>query len=57
MKGRGQLGRPINKWEYIIKLDLKEIGYDGVDWIHTTQDRLHWQTLVNILMNLYTPEM
>jgi hypothetical protein len=35
-----------------IKMDLKEIGYGGKDWIDLAEDRDQWRTLVNTLMNL-----
>jgi hypothetical protein len=35
-----------------IKMDLKEIGREGVEWIHLAQDRNQWCTLVNTVMNL-----
>jgi len=33
-------------------MDLKEVGCGGMDWIHVTQDREMWWTLVNAVMNL-----
>jgi hypothetical protein len=27
-----------HRWEYNIKMDLKETGYEGVDWINLAQD-------------------
>jgi hypothetical protein len=30
-----------------IKIDLREIGWDGVDWIDMAQDRDQWRALVN----------
>jgi hypothetical protein len=33
-EGKKSLGRPMHKWEDNIKMDLKERGWDGVDWIH-----------------------
>jgi hypothetical protein len=33
-EGKRQLGRTRHRWEYNIKLDLEEIGWEGVDWIH-----------------------
>jgi hypothetical protein len=36
----------------IIKIALKEIEGDGVDWIHLAQDRNLWRALVNTVMNL-----
>jgi hypothetical protein len=38
-----------------IKIDLREIGWDGVDWIDLAQDRDQWRALVNTLMNLRVP--
>jgi hypothetical protein len=35
-----------------IRIDLREIGWEGVDWIHLSQDRDHWWALVNVVMNL-----
>jgi hypothetical protein len=38
-EGRRPLGRPRRRWEDNIKMDLKEIGFVDVDWIHWAQDR------------------
>jgi hypothetical protein len=38
-----------------IKMDLREIGWDGGDWIDLAQDRDQWRTLVNTAMNLRAP--
>jgi hypothetical protein len=38
-----------------IKMDLREIGWDGMDWIELAQDRDQWRTLVKTLMNLQVP--
>jgi hypothetical protein len=38
-----------------IKIDLREIGWDGVDWIDLAQDREQWRALVNTVMNLRFP--
>jgi hypothetical protein len=34
-----------------IKIDLREIGWDGMDWIDLAQDRGKWRILVNMVMN------
>jgi hypothetical protein len=34
-------------------MDLREIGWDGVDWVDLAQDRDHWRALVNTVMNLW----
>jgi hypothetical protein len=38
-----------------IKMDLREIRWDGVDWIDLAQDRDQWRALVNTVMNLTVP--
>jgi hypothetical protein len=38
-----------------IKMDLTEIGWGGVEWIHLAQDRDHWRAVVNAVMNLRVP--
>jgi hypothetical protein len=49
------LGRPTYRWEDIIKIYLKEIGWEGEDWILLDQDRDQWQALVNMVMNIQVP--
>jgi hypothetical protein len=53
-EGKRQLGRPIRKWGNI-KMDLKEIEWDGVYWIDPAQDRDQWSARVNTVMNLLVP--
>jgi hypothetical protein len=36
-----------------IKIDLREIGWDDVDWVYLDQDRDQWRALVNAVMNLW----
>jgi hypothetical protein len=40
------LGRLMRRWEDNIKLDLREIGIDGVNWIQLAQDRVQWRAFV-----------
>jgi hypothetical protein len=47
------LGRPRRKWEYNIKIDLREIGIDGANWIRLAWDRVQWRTFLNTVMNLW----
>jgi hypothetical protein len=53
--GKRPLGRPRRRWVNNIKMDLREIGWDGVDWIDLTQDRDRWRALVNTVLNLRVP--
>jgi hypothetical protein len=45
--GRRPLGRPRYRWEDNIKMDLRERGFEDVDWIHLAQDKDMWWDLVN----------
>jgi hypothetical protein len=54
-EGKRRLGRPRCRWEDNIKLDLREIGIDGANWIQPAQDRVPWQACVNTVMNLRVP--
>jgi hypothetical protein len=51
-EGKRPLGRPRRWWVDNIKIDLGEIGWDGVDWIELAEDRDQWRALVNTVMNL-----
>jgi hypothetical protein len=51
-KGSRPLKRVRCKWEDGIKMDLREIGWKGVQWIHLAQDSNQWQALVNTVKNL-----
>jgi len=37
-------------------MDLREVGWEGADWIHLTQDRGQWRAVVNTVMNLRVPK-
>jgi hypothetical protein len=50
--GERPLGRPMRKWEDNIRIDLMEIGWEGMNWIHLAQDRDQWRVIVNTLMSL-----
>jgi hypothetical protein len=54
-EGRRPLGRPRHRWEDNINMDLREIGFGDVDWIHLAQDRDRWRALVNTVMDLRVP--
>jgi transposase len=50
--GKRPQGRPRRRWVDNIKVDLREIGWDGVDWIDLPWDRDQWRAIVNMVMNL-----
>jgi hypothetical protein len=54
-EGNRPLERPRRRWEDNIKIDLREIGIDGANWIRLTQDRVQWRVSVNTVMNLQVP--
>jgi hypothetical protein len=54
-KERSPLGRPRHRWVNNNKMDLGEIGWDGMDWIDLAQDRDRWRALVNTAMNIPVP--
>jgi hypothetical protein len=54
-EGKRPLGRPRRRWVNNIKMDHREIGWYGMDWIDLAQDRDQWRDLVNAVMNLRVP--
>ena len=54
-EGKRPHGRPRRRWEDNIKMDLKEMGCGGMDWIKMAQDRDRWRAFVNAVMNLQVP--
>jgi hypothetical protein len=54
-EGKRPLGIPSRRWVDNIKMDLREIGWDGMYWIDLVQDRNQWRALVNTVMNLWVP--
>jgi hypothetical protein len=54
-EGKRPLERPTGRWEDNIKMDLREIGIDGVNWIWLVQDGIQWQAFVNMVVNLQVP--
>jgi hypothetical protein len=53
-EGWRPLESPRRRWEDNVKMDLREIGCGGMDWIDLAQDRNEWRALVNTVMNLRT---
>jgi hypothetical protein len=54
-EGKRPLGRTRSRWEDNIKMDLREIGIDGANWIRLAQDKVHWWAFVSTVMNLQVP--
>jgi hypothetical protein len=54
-EGKRPLGRPKRRRVDNIKMDLREIGWGGMDRIDLAQDRDQWRALVNTVMNLRVP--
>jgi hypothetical protein len=54
-KGRDHWEDQETRWQDNIKMDLREIGIDGSNWILLAQDRVQWQACVNMVMNLWIP--
>jgi hypothetical protein len=52
-KGKIPLGRLRHRWEDNIKMDLMEIGIDGMNWIHMAQDRVQCIAFANVVKNLW----
>jgi hypothetical protein len=51
-EGKRPLGRPRRRWENNNRMDLREIGLGGMDWVDLAQDRDQWRALVNTVMKL-----
>jgi hypothetical protein len=51
-KGKRPLGRPRRRWEDGVRMDLRENGLGGVDWIRLAQDRGRWRAVVSAVTNL-----
>jgi hypothetical protein len=51
-EGKRPLGRPRRRWEDGIRMDLREIGLEGVGWIRLAQDRDRWRAVGSAVMNL-----
>jgi hypothetical protein len=54
-EGKRAQERPRCRWVDNIKIDLREIGWNGMDWIDLAQGRDRWRALVNAVMNLRVP--
>jgi hypothetical protein len=54
-EGKRPLGRPRRRLVDNITMDLREIGWDGMEWIDLAQDRDQWRVLVNTVIKLWVP--
>jgi hypothetical protein len=54
-KGKRPLGRPRRRWVDNIKMDLREVGWGGMDWIELAPDRDQLVAILNTVMNLRVP--
>jgi hypothetical protein len=54
-EGKRPLGRPRCRWVDNIKMDLRVIGWVGMDWIDLAQGKGQWRALVNTVMKLLVP--
>jgi hypothetical protein len=54
-EGKRPLGRPRRRWEDNVKINFREVGWGGMNWIHLSQDRDHWRALVTAVMNIRVP--
>jgi hypothetical protein len=54
-EGERPLGKPRRRWTDNIKLDHRETGWDGMDWVDLAQNRDQWRALVNTVVNLLVP--
>jgi hypothetical protein len=53
--GKRPLRKPRRRWMDNIKMDRRQIGWDGIYWINLVQDRDQWRALMNTVMKLRVP--
>jgi hypothetical protein len=51
-EGKRPLGRPRHRWVDDVKIDLRETGRGGIDWIDLAEDGDQWRALVNVIINI-----
>ena len=54
-KGKRPVGRFRRRWEDNIKMNLKSISWETVEWIDLARDRDKWRDLVDAVMNFRVP--
>jgi hypothetical protein len=55
LEGNRPLGRPRRRWVDSVKMDFRDVEWDGVGWIDMAQNRDQWRALVNTVLNLRLP--
>jgi hypothetical protein len=55
LEGKKLFGRCRNRWEDNIRMDVREIDWEIVHWMHLAQDRDQWRAFVNMIMKLHVP--
>ena len=53
--GKKHLGRPWRRCEHNIRMDLKGVGINTRNWVHSAQDRNYWRAVVNAALNFWVP--
>jgi hypothetical protein len=51
-EGKKPLENPWRRWEDNIRMDLTNLGWEGVEWMHLAQHRVQWRAYVTTVMNL-----
>jgi hypothetical protein len=54
LKGRDHL-EGLSRWEDNTGMDIREIGWEGVDWMHMAQEGDQWQAIMEMVVNLWVP--
>jgi hypothetical protein len=54
-KGKRPLGRRKHRWEDNIRMDLREMGWEGMEQTNLAHDRDQWWNLMNTVMNIRVP--
>jgi hypothetical protein len=54
-EGKRPLGRPRSTWVDNVKMDLRKMGWGGMDWLGLAQEWDQWRALVNTVMYLRVP--
>jgi hypothetical protein len=50
--GKRPLGRPRCRWEFNIRMKVREMGWEVTDWMRLTQDRDQWRARLNTVMKI-----